>query len=56
MIKERSAKAEHEKFGGTEGCFGCTTAMLGGKGVVHSERCRERIEEHIRKDPTEIER
>ena len=42
-------------FGGTEGCLGCTTAMLGGKGVAHSEECRERMEEHIRRDPTERE-
>ena len=49
-------KAVIEKFGGTEGCLGCTTAMLGGKGVAHSEQCRERMEEHIRRDPTEKER
>ena len=30
--------------------------MLGGKGVAHSEECRERMEEHIRRDPTEKER
>ena len=45
-----------EKFGGTEGCLGCTTAMLGGKAFAHSEQCRERMEEHIRRDPTEKER
>ena len=49
-------KAVIEKFGGTEVCFCCTTATLGGKGVAHSEHCRERMEEHIRRDPTEQER
>ena len=45
-----------EKFGGAECCLGCTTAMLGGKGVAHSELCRTRMEKHIRRDPTEKER
>ena len=42
-----------ETFGGTEGCLGCTTAMLGGKGVAHSEQCGKMMEEHIRRDPTQ---
>ena len=49
-------KAVIEKFGGTAGCLGCTTAMIAGKGVARSEQCRERMEEHIRRDPMEKER
>ena len=46
-------KAVVDKFGGTDGCLGCTTALLGGTGVAHNEQCRERIEKLMRKDPSE---
>ena len=38
-------KAVVEKLGGTDGCLGCTTALLGGTGVAHNEQCREPHEE-----------
>ena len=38
-----------EKFCGTDGCLGCTIALLGGTGVAHNEQCRERIEKLMRK-------
>ena len=49
-------KAVVEKFGGTDGCLGCTTALLEGTGVAHNEQCRECIEKLMWKDPSEKER
>ena len=44
-------KALVERSGSTEECTGCTNAALGGTGMVHSEECRKRIDQELRKDP-----
>ena len=46
-------KAILEKYGVTEGCLGCTNALLGNQGVPHSEECRHRITEMMMADPTD---
>ena len=40
-----------DKYGVTDSCLGCTSAILGGTGVPHSEECRRRIQRLMREDP-----
>ena len=49
----RIRKADFEKMGYTKGCEGCRHTQAGMKGTHrgHSEECRKRIEEELRKTP-----
>ena len=44
-------KALLDKYGMTDGCIGCTASAAGGTGVVHSDDCRQRVEDKMKKDP-----
>ena len=56
-FKEReSTKQDIDEFGATIGCPGCNAIRDNKRSQAHSDRCRRRIEESLRKTPHGAER
>ena len=54
--RERITKQDIDEFGATIGCPGCNSIRDNKRRQEHSERCRRRIEESLRKTPHGAER
>ena len=54
--RERMTKQDIEEFGATIGCPGCNAIKDNKRSQAHSDRCRRRIEEGLRKTPHGAER
>ena len=54
--RERITKQDIDEFGATIGCPGCNSIRDNKRRQGHSERCRRRIEESLRKTPHGAER
>ena len=54
--RERITKQDIDEFGATIGCPGCNSIKGNKRRQGHSERCRRRIEESLRKTPHGAER
>ena len=53
---ERITKQDIDEFGATIGCPGCNAIRDNKRSQAHSDRCRKRIEESLRKTPHGAER
>ena len=56
VLRERITKQDIDEFGATIGCPGCNSIRDNKRRQGHSERCRRRIEECLRKTPHGTER
>ena len=54
--RERITKQDIDEFGATIGCPGCNAIRDNKRRQAHSDRCRKRIEESLRKTPHGAER
>ena len=54
--RERITKQDIDEFGATVGCPGCNAIKDNKRRQAHSDRCRRRIEESLRKTPHGAER
>ena len=54
--RERITKQDIDEFGATIGCPGCNAIRDNKRRQAHSDRCRRRIEENLRKTPHGAER
>ena len=54
--RERITKQDIDEFGATIGCPGCNAIRDNKRRQAHSDRCRRRIEESLRKTPHGAER
>ena len=54
--RERITKQDIDEFGATIGCPGCNAIRDNKRRQAHSDRCRRRIEERLRKTPHGAER